>query len=339
MGNILITGMSAPQYSPKSNARTASFASQLDKTLTGAGHVVTWTHPKIDWDGRYFDAYDAILIGMSPVLSVTANHGYGALKAIQSLFYDPRLTLFIDAPNPAQITASLNAVSADYTRLCKDFFAARDGFEWANQPPGERVLIEVIKLLRTQTWPPTLYPSMPWADWTDPEWFQWMPFGFGESAVAVNLDGLMMSPPNNQPTPRSHLWAVDDLKSPWAARIAANVTYNFVPLKPKRFAKDSDVSAVLAKCTGTLLVPQKDGITWWTPRLIQSLIVGTPVVTEWRDSKLLGPEWAVLASTVEDLDDTQRILLAEHQLIAYLAAIPFGTRAVTDLEQRLKLAV
>lgn len=341
MSTVLLTGMTAAQASPAANKRTRSFAAQLNDALVQGGHTVTWAHPEIDWDDRYFDSYDAILVGVAPVLGLASNRSYGALKALETLFYDPRLTLFIDAPNPAQITASLTALENDPSRLIKDFFAKRDGYTWAKSV-GEARLLTSLDYLGFRDWPTTLYPKMPWAD-TRPDWFDWMPIGFIDSAVGVNLDALHSHEIDS--FVRQHklggntldFWVSETMQSAWLNKLLPNLTYGVQLMKSHRGEDDSLVMYGMIDMTGSIIPPQKDGVTWWTPRYIQSLVTGTPVITEWRDSHLLAPEWGVLGGTIEDMDAQSRLHLAKRQLDTYLGAIPDHDTAITQLMQLLKL--
>jgi hypothetical protein len=98
-------------------------------------------------------------------------------------------------------------------------------------------------------------------------------------------------------------------------------------MKANKFAKDDQVKYLMSTMLGSLIAPQRDDHTWWTPRYVQSLEVGTPVATEWRDSQNLSPHWAVLPGTIEQMTEPERFQLAELQMQTYLNAIPTAAQA------------
>jgi hypothetical protein len=336
MSKILLTGMTAGHTSPNANKRTATFTQQLFDTLTQAGHTVTWAQPTHQWDSAYLDTYDAVLVGVAPVLSVASNHAYGALSVIEHLFYDPRLVLFLDAPVPAQITASLVSITNNPDRLIKAFFHRRPDWQWA-QELGLARIYTAVELLLHGEWPKTIYPDLPWSD-SRPDWLKWMPFGLIDSAVGINLDGVNLSDPlQNRPPEQLDYWLSETVKSPWLDKLMPSLTYGVNPMKLTRGATDKIVSSNLSAMTGAIIPPQKDGVVWWTPRIMQALHVGTPVVTEWRESQLISPHWGVLGGTIEDMDAQARYELAMKQRSAYLSSNYDHISATKNLERVLNI--
>ena len=105
MSKILITGMSASHASDKTNLRSLSFAGVIKLVLEQQGHEVVQVNPEVSWNLKDLEQYDSVLVGLSPITSLSANHVYGALSVIDVLLDSPKLRLFIDAPEPGKITA------------------------------------------------------------------------------------------------------------------------------------------------------------------------------------------------------------------------------------------
>jgi len=336
MANILLTGMTASQNSSKLSVRNRSFATLLARALVKGGHTLTWARPDVSWDQSYFDSYDAVIVGVSPVLSVASNGAYGALKAIESMFYDPRLSLFVDAPVPAQINASLDSIYHGRSDMFKPLFQKRYGHDWAVQ--NKNVLNSAIELLIGQDWPTTFFPALPWLE-QPPLWKNQMPFGF-RNAVAVNLDavdGDVYHAPEN--FDRYEFWVAESYQSSWTDYVARGLEFNVVPMKLSRGMSDADVMyGQLLHATGSLIGRQKDGHTWWSPRYLQSLYAGTPVVTDWRSSQKIGPSWAVLATNIESMSVQMRYDLAHAQLAEYYKAIPQEALAIDMIEKLIRVS-
>ena len=110
MSKILITGMSASHASHSANSRSISFAGVLKTVLTLQGHEVTQLDPEVSWNTKDFEEYDSVLVGLSPLTSLSANRVYGALSVIDVLLDTDKLVFFLDAPEPNRITSSLRAI-------------------------------------------------------------------------------------------------------------------------------------------------------------------------------------------------------------------------------------
>ena len=147
MSKILITGMSAPHASAEANKRSLSFAGLICNVLSQMGHEVVQDDPDISWNINDLDQYDLVLIGLSPLTSLSANRVYGALNLIDLLQESSKLRFFIDAPEPTRITASLRAIVKTPDNLTKPFYSYRKGFMYATVPGMASNLLAVVNRL------------------------------------------------------------------------------------------------------------------------------------------------------------------------------------------------
>lgn len=334
MSRILITGMSAPQMSMSANKRSLSFAGAIEKVLTEAGHTVVMMEPDITWTVENLDYYDAVLVGVSPLTSLSANKAYGALHIIDVMYSSDKLTLFIDAPHPAQITASLRAISSTPENLTKPFFSYRKGYQLVNSPDVSKRLIKTVNKLLSGKWPKTIYPSLPWHDVTLIE--RELPEGL--VLTGINLDAYLIEPRSNKTDVRFNRWAAEGPTTTWAKSIAKTLSFPIVPIRWNKGWKDEECYDQILMSSGVLL-PQYKGGTWWTYRYAQAMNAQTPIATEWRESSSIGDSWSMLASPIETMTNQERNALSTRQTAEYLTSIPSKSAAKTLLEDQLGLRI
>jgi len=89
----------------------------------------------------------------------------------------------------------------------------------------------------------------------------------------------------------------------------------------------TDVDAVqrMREAVGVLVAPSKVTGSWWSPRVAQALSVGVPVVTDWRESAIIGEPWLDLAVKVDEMPPQKRKALAAAQLHSYKSIIASGS--------------
>lgn len=324
MSNILITGMTAMQVSNTG----LGFASLLASTLSRAGHNVHVLSPSVLWTIDSMARVDHILVGIAPVTALSANRTYGALSIISNHADDPRLKFFIEAPNPGQITQSLSSIIKTPTNLTKPFYSYRKEYAEASESGTHARLHTAIQNLATKEWPATLYPRLPWNQ-ENPEYL--LPEGVRGHMVPVNLDTEILKRIQTEIYPETERWVADDDKSKWRDTVANTLSYPVVPMKSTKFSTDADVDYALGTSIGALISPTKKNHTWWSSRYAQAINMGIPVVTEWRDSTVLGPEWAMLAAQIEDMTPEERSELAEAQRVSYARGIGWPQDALTTL--------
>jgi hypothetical protein len=334
MSKILITGMSASHASESANARSASFASVIRTVLVLQGHEVVQLDPEVSWNTKDLDQYDSVLVGLSPLTSLSANRVYGALSVIDVLLDTDKLVLFLDAPEPNRITSSLRAIIKTPDNLTKPFYSYRKGYDTASQPNMLQNLLDIVEHLLTKEWPTTLYPSLPWQD-KDRVAAQ-LPAGAASSLVPISLDSYLINNQDVIELERREKWVVENYSSSWVKSTTATLQRPTVPMKWHKGWTDAQVESQIAAGVGALFSPHLNG-TWWSYRLIQCINTLTPVATDWRESSAIGSSWAHLASRIEDMSQEERNTLAKDQRKEYTDAIPTRTDAAIALSSALKL--
>lgn len=336
MAKILITGMSAPQCSAKAHSRSLSFAGVLNDVLTNMGHDVTWEDPELSSIDIAFRQYDAVLVGLTPITSLSANRAYGALSIIDTLWSTDKLFLFIDAPTVSQIGVSLKATLTSPDNLVKDFFSYRKGYhEVKSSPALQSRLLSAIDKLLSEDWPPTFYSALPWS--SNEAVYDSLPSTVGDCLIPVYVDTFLLSESDTQPTQTANKWVFDVPTPHWTKKQLKMVRFPGSPMRMTKGDTDSDISHQISRAVGSLISPDKRQGTWWTYRYAQSLNAGVPVVTEWTESASLGPSWSVLAASVEELTQDQRFELAKQQKLAYIQALPDKIEVTKTLNETMKL--
>ena len=335
MSHILITGMSAPHASSDANKRSLSFAGVIRRVLEQNGHTVTQDDPELSWNINDLEQYDTVLVGLSPLTSLSANRVYGALNLIDLLLESDKLKLFIDAPEPTRITASLRAIIKTPDNLTKPFYSYRQGYALASVPTMAQNLLDIVSYLLNEKWPVTLYPSLPWAG--TGKVISQLPTGAAESLMPVNFDSYLLTQQQTLEVEKRDKWVVENYNTSWTKNQTSILRNTSVPMKWHKGWNDEQVFTQIAAGIGSLISPYQTGGTWWTYRLIQSMNACTPVVTDWRESSALGEPWTYLATYVEDLAIDQRAELARAQMEAYIASIPSRRDATVDLYGALDL--
>lgn len=330
MSRILITGMSASQVSINANKRSLSFAGLLKDVLEQSGHQVVMIEPDITWEKENLDYYDSVLVGISPLTSLSANYAYGALHVIDLLKNDEKLTLFIDAPNPSQIKAGLTAINTWNGNLTKEFYRNRKGYSLAVTKSDK--LLSVVDFLLNETWPTTVYPLLPWNK--EVSISSQLPDGAANSLFGINLDFHILKKNTSGPTDRTARWIADNPDSPWTKKKLSTLNYPAMPMKWNKGWTDSQVEQQIGQSIGALITPHKE-TTWWTYRYIQAMNTATPISSLWLNTSAIGHSWSYLASAIEEMSAKERYDLSRAQTDAYLAHIPSKEKAIDNLQDAL----
>jgi hypothetical protein len=110
-----------------------------------------------------------------------------------------------------------------------------------------------------------------------------------------------------------------------------------LPMKINRGSTDSDVIIQLQRSLGVLISPDRRDGTAWSYRYVQALNTKTPIITEWKESGVLGDAWSVLAYSIEEMSQSRRDLVSLAQKESYLANIPDKKTALKNLESTLNI--
>lgn len=162
---IMITGMTRQQCGRPHQLGAQTITQMYKDALRHAGHDVIHDafdgSPGLDLVVRC----DAIMVGLSPLSSVTSHHMYYALHAITvAQNHGIPLTLYVDDWKYPAIVPSLEAVLKRPDTLVKDFFAKRPGWGYYKVPKYRDILVSAVDRLVNQEWPPTVFPAFAWGD-------------------------------------------------------------------------------------------------------------------------------------------------------------------------------
>jgi hypothetical protein len=334
MKKVLITGMAAPQTSARLAKRNATFSGAVAKLLQKADIEVDHREPWIAKDATEFDEYDSVIVGVSPVLSLSANNAYGALSVIDSLFYSEKLRLLIDAPDPDKIPASFRAINRVPDNLVKPLYRARKGYGAVLDDTELRARLDWTAARMLTGWTPrTIFPASVGVSNTD---VARRIDADPSSVVAINVDAALVKVGGGfLPGGRSPFWCVDTPKSKWFETVKHGLTWNWMPAKEHKGEIDDAIEARLLTCSGVMIAPSDGGLLWWNPRMIQAVNTGTVVATDWRSASWLGESWTCLPSTIEDMSQIDRFEIAMAQRKDFLSSTPKVDDSVEALIKEL----
>lgn len=339
MKKVLITGMTSSQSSASANLRTLQFSGVLADILEKAGHDVHQDIPSIEWDREFLDEYDAVLVGVSPVTSISANYSYGGLSVINELKGSDKLTLFIDAPEPHQIFSSLRSIDATPENIVKPFYSSRRDYYEAKDPEVKKRLLSAVDYLLNDNWAVCLYPELPWGNHYK------VCAQVGENAAKalqpISVDSYVLSDIGKNTVEKAvikkNIWVASDISSSWTKRVAANAKFPFTAAKESFKSSDLVLKEKLESSSGAAISPHGRNGSWWTPMFAYAMNSLTPIVTDWRDSSALGDAWNYIAPAVEELDPFDRIDLSFSQKEQYADKIPSRSAVLANLESQLQL--
>lgn len=322
MKKVLITGMSAQHTSKRLAERTTTFAGVLAKSLNDHGIMVVHREPWIVKNPKELSEYHAVVVGVSPTLSLSANHTYGALSIIEAMYSNEKLRLMIDASDPEKIVANLRSVHRQPEQLVKPLYKKRKSYATVVENAKVRSKLNAALENMLLRWTPkTIFPASIGID--ESIVARRLNFTTAENVTAINVDALLinttaavLSKTNSQ------LWCVDAVKSKWFETAKHGITWNYVPMKSHKGETDTIVEARLLTCSGAVISPSNGGLFWWNPRIHQSINAGTPIVTDWRVTAQLGESWTYLPYSIESMSHGERIELAAAQRNDYVSSMP-----------------
>lgn len=321
---VLITGSTANQSNPTTHQRATNFAGLLHDALVMSGTEVTWAEPSIRWTHSDLAEYDSVLVGVASPMALGSNRSYGALHTLSLLWGDNRLSLFLDAPEPNNITRAMDSISRNPHAITKPFFSYRKEFALASEPRGKSSVLGACNLLRNEKWPTTLVPGFPWSD--ELQYEKGLPVGAMDQVRVMNLDRLIFRKIEKEREesnlPRENRWMAEKTASKrWLKSL--NLSDPVISLKADhRVDLHPYLTNRLETAMGFLHSPSNRGSLWWTPKLAIALGTRTPVFTKWEESKILGGEWSVLPSTFEEFPSNSKDELAQAQYDSYSNAVP-----------------
>lgn len=313
---ILITGCTAQQASSRTASRVPTFASMMAEALTRDGNEVDFVEPSFALNKHYLSEYELVLVGIAPPTSLSANKIYPAFAMANRARELGNLAVFIDAPDPYKIPASIKSCYLNISDLHKDFYSRRKEYRlFASNKEMSEEVYQFIEYLNRNVWPTTFYPALPWSH--PSAITSVIPNIESENLFGVNLDYQIFE--ESQETPiegSSDFWVADYPRSRWTGLLSAGLQS---PVKPIREKWDSreQISQNIKNSVGALVSVHRSMEPWWSPFVAMSLSLDRPVATDWRYSSEIGNPWSILASTIEGMSFADRAFLAEKQSETY----------------------
>jgi hypothetical protein len=312
---VLFTGMASSHCKPSKNTTFFRLVSERVEQYAS----VEWLAPSLTWDKDFFEQYDAVFVGILPPTSPSANKVYGAMHTINILFDSPKLNLVIDHPQLWQFKHSFNAVDRNVLSLFSDFYSKRKEFSAAKEIISS--ISEANLKLLTKPWPTTIYPELPWK--SDRDLNKLVSLTADSNLIGLNLDHWLLSESTALVSNLGGHWITDNPDTSWTKEVSEFLELPIVSIKQRKQLGDADALTALQASGGFLFSPQERGVgTWWSYRLIQALNSGIPVLSNWKETHQLGPEWNLLAFELENLSPEDKILVAKAQKESYIQAIP-----------------
>jgi hypothetical protein len=334
---VLITGSTAQQASQKTAQRIPTFASMMATELAKRVEVVDFVEPSIEFTKEYLSQYDVVLVGIAPPTSLSANKVYPAFVVGNRAKELGNLAIFIDAPEPYKLQASLKSCHLRLSDLQKDFYKRRKNYKdiTENKELADE-MYSFIDYLCNKEWPITLYPSLPWSEPSAitsaiPNILDSRLFGF-------NFDYQIIEQSNKMPSYEQGSrggWVADSPNTKWTKSLALTLHNPVTPARVSRWEAQEETDVRIASSLGALISVYRSNEPWWSPFVAKTLAANKPVVTDWRYSSKLGTYWSYLGSTIEEMTPEERSQLAVKQKLAYLDYI---TKSKADLVETLELA-
>lgn len=318
---VLLTGCSASQSSQKLGERFPTFPSLLSAALTYAGHQVVWGTPSMRWDEDYLSTFDSVVVGLSNPTSVSSHRLYGALSVIEKAKSVTNVRYLLDAPDPSKIWYGLKSVLDNPNNLIKDFYSKRSEYSLAIQQDNFSRLYSVVEDLYNNPWEKTLVPTFPW--FNNSYITNYIPNISSYDIKPLCLDSILltaMSSTSLYMKSESSFWSYDTY-TPWVKKVEKTITNEVRPMTKSKWSNNTETLTNLNKSIGSIISTHKNGDPWWSINLAQSLYVNTPVVTDWRHTSYLAPEWSLLAHQLEELTQSERARTASAQRDSYIKAI------------------
>jgi len=335
---ILITGSTAQQASERTAQRIPTFASMLAKELSEmGGHQVDFLEPSFSFEKPFLSEYDIVLVGVAPPTSLSANKVYPAFAIANRARELGNLALFIDAPEPFKIPASLKSCYLNISDLQKDFYSRRKEYKtFTSNPEFAKEVYEFNEFLYRRPWPVTLYPALPWSE--PGAITAAIPNISEKKLYGLNLDHQLLSASaiKRGEGLDSAYWVADQLSTKWTKSVALTLNNRVSPVRQSKWDNAEKIDETLSGAVGSLISVYRSSEPWWTPFVAKSLIQATPVATDWRYSSEVDRSWGLLASTIEEMSPKQREELAIQQAETYLNS---ASSLRSKTEQAIEAAV
>lgn len=318
---VLITGCTASHASKNTNEKNPSFAGIINMALTELGFNVVWEDPSVTMDKDYLSQYDVVLVGIAKPTGIASHRAYGALSVINYASELGTLSLFIDTIDPHKLYYGLGDIYRKPDSFFGSFYSKKREYKIAQEPKNYESIVSGAKKLYGDAWPKTIIPSYPWS--TPEVVTKYIPNIDKRKLFLVSADSALLEVSNNYKSEASgEYWCIDNPKTDWYKKVSTSLLNPQVNYRSTKWEANKDILERLYNSMGALVSVYKSGNPWWFPTLSQALFIGVPVVTDWRLTKYLGPEWSMLSSTIEEMSPMQRVEISAKQKESYVQNLP-----------------
>ena len=324
---ILITGSTAQQASARTAARVPTFASMMAESLTRDGNEVDFIEPSFALNKHYLSEYDIVLVGIAPPTSLSANKIYPAFAMANRARELGNLAVFIDAPDPYKIPASLKSCYLNISDLQKEFYSRRKQYKiFSSDKDLAEEVYQFVEHLHRNVWPTTLYPALPWSH--PGAITSVIPNIENDKLFGINLDYQIFEESFVDSEKISDYWVADYPQTKWTKQTTETLVNRVAPVRNSKWDSTESIEDNIGNSMGLLASVHRAYEPWWSSYIPKTLSLGKPVATDWRYSSDLGTAWGVLASTIEDLTPRQRSELASNQRELYVKATENGQESL-----------
>jgi hypothetical protein len=252
---IFITGCTSQQSSLKASERMPTFASCMATALREQGAYVEMSSPSIHKSQEELATYDKVLVGIAPPTSLAANWVYPAFAIANRAKKIGNLSLFIDAPEPYKISASLKSVYTGKSSLLKDFYSMRKNHSEMNSNKefkGE--VLDFLTHLHKGRWENTIFPTLPWSASGDvTAAIQNLD---SDNLTGVSVDTVLINDKEvkeKSQVNENKFWTLDYSNTKWSKQIENTLNNKIVPTRGNRWENSREVSSRIRDSLGTLI--------------------------------------------------------------------------------------
>lgn len=312
MKKVLITGATSSQHSAQANDRSIKFSGLLKSSLEYSGVNVELRKVNLD---ESFDEYDKVLIGLAPFTSLSANNIYTALHTLEKV--KNKAVVFLDNPDPSTVFTSFNSVVKNKNIMSKDLYAKRNNYHQvtSNKKFFNSVLEGINLILCGKI--PIVIPTVPYFKYST----EILKINT-DSLIPINFDSYFADDYFYEEREYSKYWLTDTRTSEWIKTIQNTIYNPVINYKRNNYDYDLDLINRILNSYGYLKTTHKYNIPWWSRFIMLTLSAGVPVVSDWRQTQIMGKSWDLLPHTIESMTHKERKLLAEEQKISYLSMCP-----------------
>jgi hypothetical protein len=309
---VLLTGFSSQQCGGSPIMKYVTVSSMIRDALRDEGHEVD--NRKYQWDDDP-TAYDAVLIGLVPPLSINGRLVYSGLKAIHDCL-DRRVPMlfFVDDPNYYQSKSQYPTVMRVPERLYRQsVYQYRPDYARAIEDKDK--ITRVVTWMSENLWPTVLLPAYEWGDHDAMPKMTTVRQVYADPSAYVPDYKFML------PVQKERVWIIGGIVNPlewlgklnltWPYEMYGNAKYN---THGKLF--EENLVRRFASARGVLCQPRvrTRATGWWRSRYLFAAKTGCILLGEDRDLAPLGDSYTrVTPAEVEQMDDIGLDQLAAEQ--------------------------